>query len=45
MGSIYQKALQIQRETQYCFHDSLVVATALVSGAPILYSEDLNVIA
>lgn len=41
-GSIYQKALQIQRETQYRFYDSLIVAAALESGAAILYSEDLQ---
>lgn len=41
-GSIYQKALQIQRETQYRFYDSLIVAAALESGASILYSEDLQ---
>ena len=41
-GSIYQKALQIQRETQYPFYDSLIVAAALESGASILYSEDLQ---
>ncbi len=39
---IYQKALQIQRETQYRFYDSLIVAAALESGAAILYSEDLQ---
>lgn len=39
---IYQKALQIQRETQYRFYDSLIVAAALESGASILYSEDLQ---
>ncbi|MES2660704.1 MAG: PIN domain-containing protein [Verrucomicrobiota bacterium] len=41
-GQIYQKALQIQRETQYRFYDSLMVAAALESGASILYSEDLQ---
>ncbi len=41
-GPIYQKALQIQRETQYRFYDSLIVAAALESGASILYSEDLQ---
>lgn len=41
-GSIYQKALQIQHETQYRFYDSLIVAAALESGASILYSEDLQ---
>jgi predicted nucleic acid-binding protein len=41
-GQIYQKALQIQRETQYRFYDSLILAAALESGASILYSEDLQ---
>jgi predicted nucleic acid-binding protein len=41
-ASIYQKALSIQQETQYRFYDSLMVAAALESGAPILYSEDLQ---
>ncbi len=41
-GPIYRKALQIQRETQYRFYDSLIVAAALESGASILYSEDLQ---
>jgi predicted nucleic acid-binding protein len=41
-GPVYQKALQIQRETQYRFYDSLIVAAALESGASILYSEDLQ---
>ena len=41
-GPIYHKALQIQRETQYRFYDSLIVSAALESGASILYSEDLQ---
>jgi predicted nucleic acid-binding protein len=41
-GAIYQKALQILRETQYRFYDSLIVAAALESGATVLYSEDLQ---
>jgi predicted nucleic acid-binding protein len=41
-GAIYQRALQIQRDTQYRFYDSLIVAAALESGASILYSEDLQ---
>jgi predicted nucleic acid-binding protein len=41
-GTIYQKALQIQRDTAYRFYDSLIVAAALESGASILYSEDLQ---
>jgi predicted nucleic acid-binding protein len=40
--SLWQSALRIQTETQYRFYDSLVVASALRSGAPILYSEDLQ---
>lgn len=39
---IYQKALQIQMQTQYRFYDSLIVAAALESGVSILYSEDLQ---
>ena len=41
-GQIYQKALQIQQETQYRFYDSLIVAAALESGASIPYSGDLQ---
>jgi len=41
-GSIYQNALRIQRDTQYRFYDSLLVAAALESGASVLYSEDLQ---
>ncbi len=41
-GPIYQKALQIQRQTQFRFYDSLIVAAALESGASVLYSEDLQ---
>ena len=41
-GPIYQNALRIQRDTQYRFYDSLMVAAALESGASILYSEDLQ---
>jgi predicted nucleic acid-binding protein len=41
-ADIYQKALQIQQQTQYRFYDSLIVAAALESGAAILYSEDLQ---
>lgn len=39
---IYQRALQIRGQTQYRYHDSLIVAAALESGASILYSEDLQ---
>jgi hypothetical protein len=34
---VYQKALQIQHETQYRFFESLIIAATLESGASILY--------
>jgi predicted nucleic acid-binding protein len=34
--------LRIHKETQYRFYDSRIVAAALESKAPILYSEDLQ---
>jgi predicted nucleic acid-binding protein len=40
--SLLTRALEIHKETQYRFYDSLIVAAALSSGAPILYSEDLQ---
>jgi len=40
--AIFTQALRIQKETQYRFYDSLIVASALNSGAGILYSEDLQ---
>ena len=40
--ALFIKALQIHKETQYRFYDSLIVAAALESGAPVLYSEDLQ---
>jgi len=36
------EALSIQRQTQFGFYDSLIVAAAVRSGAAILYSEDLQ---
>jgi predicted nucleic acid-binding protein len=39
---LWTKALTIQTETQYRFYDALIVASAIESGAPILYSEDLQ---
>lgn len=41
-GQLYEQALRIQTQTQYRFYDSLIVASALVSGADTLYSEDLQ---
>lgn len=38
----YLESLRIHRQTQYRFYDSLIVAAAIESGAPILYSEDLQ---
>ena len=40
--ALWRAALTIQREAQYHFYDSLVVAAAIESGAPVLYSEDLQ---
>lgn len=39
---LWQSALKIKAETQYRFYDSLIVAAALRSGVPVLYSEDLQ---
>jgi len=39
---IYREALSIRIETGYTWYDSLMVASALRSGARILYSEDLQ---
>ena len=41
-AELYQRALQVQVETQYRFYDSLIVTAALESGASVLYSEDLQ---
>jgi predicted nucleic acid-binding protein len=41
-ASLYKQALSIRDQTQYRFYDSLIVASALVSGAHLLYSEDLQ---
>lgn len=39
---LFHEALRIQSQSQYRFYDSLIVASALQSGASILYSEDLQ---
>lgn len=39
---LIQDALRIQQQTQYRFYDSLIVAAALESGVPVLYTEDLQ---
>lgn len=41
-ASLYRQAVQIHRDTQYRYYDSLVVAAALAAGASVLYSEDLQ---
>ena len=41
-ASLWRSALSIQIQSQYCFYDSLVVASALQCGARVLYSEDLQ---
>jgi len=41
-SDLYRQALAIQTQTNYRYYDSLVVASALVSGANVLYSEDLQ---
>ena len=39
---IYRAALEIHTQTQYRIYDSLIVASAIASGAKQLYSEDLQ---
>lgn len=39
---LFAGALATHQQTQYRFYDSLIVAAALESGVPILYSEDLQ---
>lgn len=39
---LFAGALAIHQQTQYRFYDSLIVAAALESGVPTLYSEDLQ---
>jgi predicted nucleic acid-binding protein len=39
---LFAQALLIHQQTQYRFYDSLIVAAALESGVPVLYSEDLQ---
>ena len=39
---LFAGALAIHQQAQYRFYDSLIIAAALESGVPILYSEDLQ---
>ena len=40
--ALYRQATQFHLTTQYRFYDCLVVASAIASGARILYTEDLQ---
>ena len=39
---LYQKALDILRDTGYSFYDSLILSGAIRGGCTILYSEDFQ---
>lgn len=39
---LFTQAIRLHQQTQYRFYDSLIVAAALESGVPVLYSEDLQ---
>jgi predicted nucleic acid-binding protein len=41
-NEVFSQAVEIHHRTQYRFYDSLVIASAIHSGASILYSEDLQ---
>ena len=41
-AAVYARALEIHRAAGYRFHDSLIVAAAMESGASVLLSEDLK---
>ena len=40
--ALYARALEIQEMSNYSFYDSLIVASALISGCSVLYSQDLQ---
>ncbi len=40
--ALFAKALDLHEDTQYRFYDCLVLAAAMESGAPVLYTEDLQ---
>ena len=40
--TLYRQATQLHLTTQYRFYDCLVVASAIASGASILYTEDFQ---
>ena len=41
-ADLYRQALTLHQQTQYRFFDSLIVTSALVAEASVLYSEDLQ---
>ena len=40
--NLYAAAISLHGKTQYRFYDSLIVAAAMESGAPTLWTEDLQ---
>lgn len=40
--ALYESCLELQAETRYSFHDSLILAAAHRGGCGVLYSEDLQ---
>jgi predicted nucleic acid-binding protein len=40
--ALYESALDIFKETGYSFYDALILASALLGGAEILFSEDFH---
>lgn len=41
-GSTIKKAIQVKRDTNYSYWDSLVIASALENNCSILYTEDMQ---
>jgi predicted nucleic acid-binding protein len=39
---IWSKTLWVHAQTQYAFYDSLIVASAILAGSDVLFSEDLQ---
>jgi len=39
---LYHQAIDIAERWKYSFYDSLIIASALQAGCPVLYSEDLQ---
>ena len=41
-AALYARALDVQERYKFGFHDALIVAAALETGCPRLFSEDLQ---